>query len=137
MKSKNYLKNSAACSILLEVIRLYGQVVKTPPSHGGYKGSNPLGVTKNDKHEIACRFYLFTVPSNLVRRFWKMLVVFIRSVFDLLLRAFRLPVSVRRYAVYLFEFAPEIAFVFITGKFDDFRDVHIRFAQKLCAKLNF
>ena len=23
-----------------------GQVVKTPPSHGGFKGSNPLGVTK-------------------------------------------------------------------------------------------
>ena len=22
-----------------------GQVVKTPPSHGGYRGSNPLGVT--------------------------------------------------------------------------------------------
>ena len=26
-------------------IWLLGQVVKTPPSHGGYRGSNPLGVT--------------------------------------------------------------------------------------------
>ena len=24
---------------------LLGQVVKTPPFHGGYRGSNPLGVT--------------------------------------------------------------------------------------------
>ena len=24
-----------------------GQAVKTPPSHGGYRGSNPLGVTRN------------------------------------------------------------------------------------------
>ena len=25
-------------------IRLHGQAVKTPPFHGGYRGSNPLGV---------------------------------------------------------------------------------------------
>ena len=27
------------------VFRLHGQVVKTPPFHGGNRGSNPLGVT--------------------------------------------------------------------------------------------
>ena len=27
-------------------IWLHGQVVKTPPFHGGNRGSNPLGVTK-------------------------------------------------------------------------------------------
>ena len=28
-------------------IRLRGQAVKTPPFHGGNRGSNPLGVTDN------------------------------------------------------------------------------------------
>ena len=28
-------------------IRLHGQAVKTPPFHGGNRGSNPLGVTDN------------------------------------------------------------------------------------------
>ena len=28
------------------LIRPLGQVVKTPPSHGGYRGSNPLEVTR-------------------------------------------------------------------------------------------
>ena len=27
--------------------RLHGQAVKTPPFHGGNRGSNPLGVTDN------------------------------------------------------------------------------------------
>ena len=27
-------------------VRLHGQVVKTPPFHGGNRGSNPLGVIK-------------------------------------------------------------------------------------------
>ena len=27
------------------VVRLHGQAVKTPPFHGGNRGSNPLGVT--------------------------------------------------------------------------------------------
>ena len=27
-------------------LRLHGQVVKTPPFHGGNRGSNPLGVIK-------------------------------------------------------------------------------------------
>ncbi len=30
----------------MQVIWLLGQVVKTPPSHGGYGGSNPPGVTR-------------------------------------------------------------------------------------------
>ena len=30
---------------LSDVAWLLGQVVKTPPFHGGYRGSNPLGVT--------------------------------------------------------------------------------------------
>ena len=29
-------------------VRLHGQVVKTPPFHGGNRGSNPLGVIKRD-----------------------------------------------------------------------------------------
>ena len=28
--------------------RLHGQVVKTPPFHGGNRGSNPLGVIGED-----------------------------------------------------------------------------------------
>ena len=31
---------------LSEGIRLHGQAVKTPPFHGGNRGSNPLGVTQ-------------------------------------------------------------------------------------------
>ena len=30
-------------------IRLHGQAVKTPPFHGGNRGSNPLGVTEKIK----------------------------------------------------------------------------------------
>ena len=30
-----------------DLIRLHGQAVKTPPFHGGNRGSNPLGVTDN------------------------------------------------------------------------------------------
>ena len=33
-------------------IRLHGQAVKTPPFHGGNRGSNPLGVIKNSKNVI-------------------------------------------------------------------------------------
>ena len=32
---------------LLGELWLHGQAVKTPPFHGGYRGSNPLGVTHN------------------------------------------------------------------------------------------
>ena len=31
---------------------LHGQAVKTPPFHGGIRGSNPLGVI--DNHKIVC-----------------------------------------------------------------------------------
>ena len=34
-------------------IRLHGQAVKTPPFHGGNRGSIPLGVTK-EKEETRC-----------------------------------------------------------------------------------
>ena len=37
------------------VIRRLRQVVKTPPSHGGFKGSNPLGVTIKLKLKRALR----------------------------------------------------------------------------------
>ena len=30
--------------LLAYLIRLHGQAVKTPPFHGGIRGSNPLGV---------------------------------------------------------------------------------------------
>ena len=30
-------------------MRLLGQAVKTPPFHGGIRGSNPLGVIKQNK----------------------------------------------------------------------------------------
>ena len=33
------------CSVNI-LIRLHGQAVKTPPFHGGNRGSNPLGVIK-------------------------------------------------------------------------------------------
>ena len=33
----------------MEMIRLHGQAVKTPPFHGGNRGSNPLGVTEKIK----------------------------------------------------------------------------------------
>jgi hypothetical protein len=29
-----------------DLIRLHGQAVKTPPFHGGNRGSNPLGVIR-------------------------------------------------------------------------------------------
>ena len=32
--------------------RLHGQAVKTPPFHGGNRGSNPLGVIKKYKNFI-------------------------------------------------------------------------------------
>ena len=36
------------------------QVVKTPPSHGGFKGSNPLGVTiGNQSWDICPGFFVF------------------------------------------------------------------------------
>lgn len=33
----------------VEVKWLYGQAVKTPPSHGGYTGSNPVRVTMHSQ----------------------------------------------------------------------------------------
>ena len=33
-------------TIIFVESRLHGQAVKTPPFHGGNRGSNPLGVTK-------------------------------------------------------------------------------------------
>ena len=39
-------------------VRLHGQAVKTPPFHGGNRGSNPLGVIKKyiDKAEDICYY---------------------------------------------------------------------------------
>ena len=37
---------------------LRGQAVKTPPFHGGNRGSIPLGVTKK-RHPIGCLFLYF------------------------------------------------------------------------------
>ena len=36
-------------------IRLHGQAVKTPPFHGGIRGSNPLGVISRIKSGLNCR----------------------------------------------------------------------------------
>ena len=33
-----------------EEMRLHGQAVKTPPFHGGNRGSNPLGVIKERRN---------------------------------------------------------------------------------------
>ncbi len=33
-----------------EEMRLHGQAVKTPPFHGGNRGSNPLGVIKDRRN---------------------------------------------------------------------------------------
>ena len=44
--------------------RLHGQAVKTPPFHGGIRGSNPLGV-------IFCSYYEYNMlwrHSQVVRR---------------------------------------------------------------------
>ena len=38
-------------------IRLHGQAVKTPPFHGGNRGSIPLGVTKEKGSAIASFFF--------------------------------------------------------------------------------
>ena len=46
------------------VLRLHGQAVKTPPFHGGIRGSNPLGV-------IFCSYYEYNMlwrHSQVVRR---------------------------------------------------------------------
>ena len=34
-------------------MRLHGQAVKTPPFHGGNRGSNPLGVISDDFADVA------------------------------------------------------------------------------------
>lgn len=47
---KNCLTNTGKYAIILFVLRPVGQAVKTPPSHGGDKGSIPLRVTSRDKH---------------------------------------------------------------------------------------
>ena len=40
--------------LLACLIRLHGQAVKTPPFHGGNRGSNPLGVTYSKSLQL-CR----------------------------------------------------------------------------------
>lgn len=45
-----------------ELLRLLGQAVKTPPSHGGIRGSTPLGATrflKNAVNSNVCSVFLF------------------------------------------------------------------------------
>ena len=42
-------------------IRLHGQAVKTPPFHGGNRGSIPLGVTK-EKRKLSC--FLFSLVTE-------------------------------------------------------------------------
>ena len=37
------------------LLRLHGQAVKTPPFHGGIRGSNPLGVISRIKSGLNCR----------------------------------------------------------------------------------
>ena len=41
--------------LLACLIRLHGQAVKTPPFHGGIRGSNPLGVISRIKSGLNCR----------------------------------------------------------------------------------
>ena len=41
--------------ILINSIRLHGQAVKTPPFHGGNRGSNPLGVIELNTRFNLCR----------------------------------------------------------------------------------
>ena len=42
-------------STLINNIWLRGQAVKTPPFHGGIRGSNPLGVISRIKSGLNCR----------------------------------------------------------------------------------
>lgn len=47
---KNCLHDKAFYDTIAMLKRPHGQAVKTPPSHGGYRSSNLLGVTtKNPK----------------------------------------------------------------------------------------
>ena len=55
-----YQNPQLACGFLW----LLGQVVKTPPSHGGYRGSNPLGVTRK-KHFVRSAFFNEINPLDL------------------------------------------------------------------------
>ena len=41
---RKHLQCIIECVIINLVMRLHGQAVKTPPFHGGNRGSNPLGV---------------------------------------------------------------------------------------------
>ncbi len=56
---KKYCKFKLSCGILILVakkdnllLRPVGQGVKTPPFHGGNRGSNPLRVISSPPHEI-------------------------------------------------------------------------------------
>ena len=46
---------------------LHGQAVKTPPFHGGNRGSNPLGVTSK-YHLCGINFYLFADVAQLAEQ---------------------------------------------------------------------
>ena len=45
-------------------MRLYGQAVKTPPSHGGNPGSNPGRVTTMNKTRIGGSFVFFDLLTE-------------------------------------------------------------------------
>ena len=51
--------------IMLFLYRPLGQAVKTPPSHGGIMGSNPVGVTKKNPHQHDVDFSSYKVIKRL------------------------------------------------------------------------
>ena len=55
------------CSNQIAATRPVGQVVKTPPFHGGNMGSNPVRVTKKKAHLPVCLFLSSDKESLLSR----------------------------------------------------------------------
>ena len=52
------------CSNQIAATRPVGQVVKTPPFHGGNMGSSPVRVTKNKTHRKVCLIFGIRDSNN-------------------------------------------------------------------------
>ena len=74
-------------------MRLHGQAVKTPPFHGGNRGSNPLGVIKQQKNkpylpvyrcntlaeQLRIQLVIGSSPGNIVLRYIGPLAQLVRA----------------------------------------------------------
>ena len=52
---------SVICSSQIAATRPVGQVVKTPPFHGGNMGSSPVRVTTKNRHPSGCLFFVVII----------------------------------------------------------------------------